>query len=167
MTNTNTTKTYKNSKNIFEIVIRPTLKIRSRQWWIKKTKEISRILKKNLPKKGVHYSKSFQSTLLLTNNKEIQNLNKKHRNLNKPTDVLSFHLNKKEQICLKYLGDIIISVEKAKKQAIEQNKTLEEELFMLIIHGFLHLIGYDHQKVKERKIMFSLQNKLLKKIKVN
>ncbi|GEM_PF-402403 len=156
-----------NSKNLFEVILRPNLKIRSRQWWKRKTKEISLILRKNLPKKDIRFSKIFKATLLLTNNKEIQNLNKIHRKINKPTDVLSFHLNKREQLNQKYLGDIIISIEKAKKQAIEQNKTIEEELIMLIIHGFLHLIGYDHEKIKDERIMFSLQDKILNKIKVN
>ena len=157
------TKNY-NSKNIFEVIIRPNLKIRSRQWWIRKTKEISRILRKNLLKKDIQFSKIFKATLLLTNNKEIQNLNKRHRKINKPTDVLSFHLNKREQLKQKYLGDIMISVEKAKKQAIEQNRTTEEEVIMLIIHGFLHLIGYDHEKIKDERIMFSLQDKILNKL---
>ena len=105
--------------------------------------------------------KSSSLTLLLTNNKEIQNLNKRFRNINRATDVLSFHLNRKEQLTKKYLGDIVISTEFAKKQAIKKKVPLETELQMLLIHGYLHLLGYDHKLVKQAKVMFSLQNKIL------
>ena len=85
-------------------------------------------------------------------------------NINKPTDVLSFHLKLNEQKKQNYLGDIMISLETAKRQAKQKGIKLEKELKTLLIHGYLHLIGYDHKLEKEAKIMFSLQNNLLKEI---
>ena len=114
---------------------------------------------KHLPK--VKLIKESTLTLLITNNSEIKNLNSKYRKINKPTDVLSFCLNKSEQIKNKYLGDIIISYEKAKKQAEEKTFPIESELLMLLVHGYLHLLGYDHKLKKEAKQMFALQNKIL------
>ena len=156
------TKNYK--KNIFKIIIRPKLNIRSRQWWIKKTVYLSIILKSFIPRENKVFKNSIQASILLTTNKEIQDLNKKYRKKNKATDVLSFHLTENEQLKQKYLGDIVISVQKARLQAKERSVSVEEELLMLLIHGFLHLIGYDHEKLKDEKIMFSLQSKILKKI---
>ncbi len=156
------TKNYK--KNIFKIIIRPKLNIRSRQWWIKKTVYLSIILKSFIPRENKVFKNSIQASILLTTNREIQDLNKKYRKKNKATDVLSFHLTENEQLKQKYLGDIVISVQKARLQAKERSVSVEEELLMLLIHGFLHLIGYDHEKLKDEKIMFSLQSKILKKI---
>ena len=148
---------------IFDVIIRPEIRIKSRQWWIHKLQKIKKKLRKFLPRKNHHLNQS-SLTLLLTNNKEIQKLNKKYRKINKPTDVLSFHLIKKEQLNKKYLGDIVISIETARKQAHQKKKSLEEEIIMLIVHGYLHLLGYDHLSKKEAKVMFSLQNKVLKDI---
>lgn len=78
--------------------------------------------------------------LLLTNNPEIQELNKQYRDKDKPTDVLSFSLDDPE-----HLGQIIISLERATEQAKEIGNTLEEELKFLFCHGVLHLLGYDHE----------------------
>ncbi|MBI3589951.1 MAG: rRNA maturation RNase YbeY [Candidatus Melainabacteria bacterium] len=145
-----------------EIVIRPSSKIRSRQWWSKQLKKSKKLISKylnNSTKRNLIRNSSL--TLLLTNNKEIQNLNKRFRNINRSTDVLSFHLNKKEQLKKKYLGDIVIATEFAKKQAIKKRIPLETELQMLLIHGYLHLLGYDHKLIKQAKTMFSLQNKIL------
>lgn len=107
----------------------------------------------------------MSGSLLLTNDVEIKNLNKQFRKINKPTDVLSFQLNKKEQLEQKYLGDIVISLQTAKKQAIKTKKDFKEELTMLITHGYLHLLGYDHKSPKEAKTMFTVQNEILKELK--
>lgn len=79
--------------------------------------------------------------------------------------LLLFQLNKDEQKNKRYLGDIAISIEYAKKTACKKKIFLEEELQILLIHGYLHLLGYNHELRKEAKIMFSLQNKLLYKLK--
>lgn len=76
--------------------------------------------------------------------KAIQTLNKKYRHKNKPTDVLSFPLKEKGPDGKFYLGDIIICLEVAKKQAKAHGHSLEREVEILTIHGFLHLLGYEH-----------------------
>ena len=144
-----------------ELIIRKNCNIKSRQWWLKYIKKLHKILANHLPRKKFKYLNKAGLTLLITNNSEIKKLNFKFRKINKSTDVLSFHLDKKEQIKNKYLGDIIISYEKAKKQANEKKFSVESELLMLLIHGYLHLLGYDHMIKKDAKKMFALQNKML------
>lgn len=78
-------------------------------------------------------------SILLTDNNEIKDLNNEYRNIDKATDVLSFPM---EDDVL--LGDIVISLEKAKEQAPIFNNSYKEEILRLLIHGLLHLIGYDH-----------------------
>lgn len=102
--------------------------------------------------------------------KTIQSLNLEYRGLDEPTDVISFALQEvtegelaiqaDEQMPL-ILGDIIISIEQAKDQAIAYNHSLERELGFLTVHGFLHLIGYDHLTKADEEIMFNKQNQLL------
>lgn len=153
------------NKNLkFEIVIRPSVKIKSRQWWQKQLRKIRLILLKHLSGDKLKLFKRSSLTVLITNNKEIQDLNKRFRKEKKPTDVLSFNLTKKEQLNKKYLGDIVISFEYAKNEALKKNIPIIKELQMLLIHGHLHLLGYDHRFKKDAKIMFSLQNKLLREL---
>ena len=99
-------------------------------------------------------------SVLLTDNEEIQKLNLKYKNKNKPTDVLSFPTSvygkyTKYNSKIVVLGDIIISVEKAFSQLKEFNSCcIEEELARLTVHSMLHLLGYDHEKsAKDSKIM--------------
>ncbi|MBA7586242.1 Endoribonuclease YbeY [subsurface metagenome] len=94
-------------------------------------------------------------------------MNNKYRGIDKPTDVLSFSL---QEGTLKYpevesdklLGDIIISVETAQRQANNLNHSIEKELTVLLIHGLLHLTGYDHDKGKDYKIMRGKESEMLK-----
>lgn len=148
-------------KNEFEVIIRKNSRIKSRQWWINCIKKLNLLLLKHLPKEKKTLTKQAIFTLLITNNTEIKKLNSKYRKSNKATDVLSFGLNKKEQAKNKYLGDIVISSQKAKEQAEEKYFSTDNELIMLLVHGYLHLLGYDHENKREAKVMFSLQNKLL------
>ncbi|MCI5073280.1 rRNA maturation RNase YbeY [bacterium] len=94
----------------------------------------------------------------------IQQLNLDYRQKNKPTDVLSFEQDESfgEYHCL---GDIIICVPIAQKQAVEKSVTLADEIRLLLTHGFLHLLGYDHAEAEEEKIMFALQDELVQKLK--
>ncbi len=85
-------------------------------------------------------------SLALINKKEIKELNKVYRKKNKVTDVLSFNLHSKE-----ILGEIVICLEEAKKQALEKKKTIKSELKLLTVHGLLHLLGYDHEKSKKEE----------------
>ena len=98
-------------------------------------------------------------SLTLTDNTMMQTLNQHYREIDKPTDVLAFPQDMENNL----LGDIIISVEKAKEQAAEKQHSLEYEIALLATHGFLHLMGYDHAEEEDEKIMFALQDELLNK----
>ena len=108
-------------------------------------------------------------SLSIVNNDEIQEINKQYRNIDAPTDVLSFPLltfeegeqadvNENDEIML---GDIIISIEKAISQAEEYGHGLKRELAFLTAHSMLHLMGYDHMKDEEREEMFAKQEAIL------
>ena len=90
-------------------------------------------------------------TLAFVNNETIQELNHKFLNKNAPTDVLSFPVGEKGADGKFYLGDIIISVPKALDQSLEREHSLEREMEILTIHGFLHLLGYEHFKGLEKE----------------
>jgi probable rRNA maturation factor len=90
-------------------------------------------------------------TLAFVNNETIRDLNRKFLNKNAPTDVLSFPVGEKGADGKYYLGDIIISVPKALDQAQERAHSLEQEIEMLALHGFLHLLGYEHSKGLEKE----------------
>lgn len=109
-------------------------------------------------------------SLSFVSNDEIQELNKQYRDKNMPTDVLSFAMNENSddeieiigaQMMDSMLGDIIISTEKLEEQAAEYGHSIERELGFLVVHGFLHLLGYDHMDEEEEKIMFTRQTDLL------
>tara|TARA_Y100000992_G_scaffold280320_1_gene227272 strand:- start:7025 stop:7486 length:462 start_codon:yes stop_codon:yes gene_type:complete len=109
---------------------------------------------KSFPKKYKFLNKKVSLTLLLSNNKNIRRLNKNFRNKNKPTDILSFPFNKKTKISSKtYLGDIIISYNFINKPRHQNLSLFKEKLAKLFIHGFLHLLSYDHIKNKDYKKM--------------
>jgi probable rRNA maturation factor len=95
-------------------------------------------------------------TVTLVDNVRIQQLNEQFRQLNKPTDVLSFPMDEDD-----LLGDIIISIPKAQQQAKDYGHSLEREIGFLVVHGFLHLIGYDHQTAEEERDMFLRQEVVL------
>lgn len=127
--------------------------------------------------------------LTFVDDEAIQELNKQYRDLDKPTDVLSFAMSEfgEDEIQINYednelnsaegsqddesvseafiepLGDIIISVPRAIAQAEDYGHSVERELGFLFVHGFLHLIGYDHQSEDEEKIMFAKQEDILQK----
>lgn len=129
------------------------------------TREISvmkKYLKKCLKEENV---KNAVFNVILTNNDSIHEINKKYRNIDRETDVISFALEdeKEENFNSKkrVLGDIYISVDKAKEQAKEYNHSLERELSFLGVHGLLHLLGYDHMEKKDEKVMFAKQELIL------
>lgn len=100
-------------------------------------------------------------SIALVGNREIQELNSRYRGKNRPTDVLSFPPGGKLPPTIRLLGDVVISVEQAKRQARERNRSLEEELERLLIHGILHLLGYDHERSRrEAKIMRAMEEKI-------
>lgn len=117
-----------------------------------------------------HIAKSSLSTtqtdgdvsIIFTNNTEIHNLNRDFRDVDAPTDVLSFPSDEVDPDSgIRYLGDIVISVEKAATQAKIAGKPLFDEISMLIVHGCLHLAGFDHSSDEQRDEMKKLQESIL------
>lgn len=113
---------------------------------------------------GVEISLTFVS------NEEIRELNRQYRNKDAATDVLSFPMYDKDEELLVddedellMLGDIIISVEKAREQALAYGHSFQRELAFLAVHGFLHLIGYDHETAAEETKMMARQEEILTK----
>jgi len=104
-------------------------------------------------------------SIILVGNEEIQEINRTYRNIDRVTDVISFALEDYEDtISLDYrmLGDIYIAVPRMKEQAVTYGHSEERELAFLVVHGLLHLLGYDHTKgEEEEKVMFALQEELL------
>ena len=95
---------------------------------------------------------------------EIHEINKAYRNVDRPTDVISFALEDTEDVTVyeeRVLGDIYICLDKVHEQAKEYGHTEIRERAFLIVHGLLHLLGYDHMIKEEEKIMFGLQEEIL------
>ena len=100
-------------------------------------------------------------SIALVGDREMRPLNAKYRKKNKTTDVLSFFVQDQPKSGAKLLGDVVISVEQARRQARERARTLKSEMVTLLIHGILHLLGYDHEKSpRQAKIMFACERKL-------
>ncbi len=131
--------------------------------WRKKLKSPKVYLKKKilkLNKLKFFKNKSYYHTVFLTNNKKMKVLNKKFRNKNKPTDVLSFpYDNKKNYKKNMYLGDIAISYDIINKRSKTSNFFLEFD--KMWVHGYLHLLGYDHKKKKDYERMKKLEELIL------
>ena len=124
----------------------------------------------NMDKLGLYVS------VTLTCPSYIKTINNEYRKINKETDVLSFPMFEKEEIdkiiseqnniVHDILGDIIISVDRVKEQAIEYGHSFERELSYMIVHGFYHLMGYDHMNDEEKKIMRAKEENILNKLKI-
>lgn len=110
-------------------------------------------------------------TITLTTPENIQKINKEYRNINKATDVLSFPMFEKDELDekiqkkdFKYediLGDIVISIERVKEQAREYEHSFEREFSYMLVHGFYHLMGYDHIQEEDKIIMRPKEEKIL------
>ena len=121
---------------------------------------------KAFPKKYKFLNKNVSFTILLSNNRNIRKLNKIFRKKNKPTDILSFPLDQKTKISKNtYLGDIIISYNYVDKPRSQDLKLFKEKVTKIFIHGFLHLLGFDHKKNKDYSKMLREENFLLKSVK--
>lgn len=124
----------------------------------------------------------FYICVTLTNPKNIHAINKQYRNVDRPTDVLSFPMFEKEELQIKLkpnkkvelnqmegvlqdvLGDIIISIEKIKEQAEEYGHSFEREFAYMLVHGFYHLMGYDHIEEEEKAVMRQKEENVLAKL---
>jgi len=108
---------------------------------------------------------SSELSLALIGNDEMQKLNARYRHKDYPTDVLSFAAGADLPLGTPLLGDVIISVEKAAQQAKERQHTLDHEMVTLMIHGVVHLLGYDHARgAEEARRMASKERQLLRKL---
>lgn len=103
--------------------------------------------------------------LIIVDNKYIHELNRTYRKIDRETDVITFALEDEDSLVLpskeRILGDIYISIDKAKAQAEEYGHSLLRELSFLAVHGFYHLLGYDHMTDEEAKVMFAKQEEVL------
>jgi len=135
---------------------------------------VEQIIKNN---KAFDFKKKFSISILFTGDKKINQLNKKFRKINSPTNILSFpsmpiniHTNNfldfgyNQSI---FLGDIVISSDTLIKEANNEKKIEEDHLIHLFIHGVLHLLGYDHETSYDAKIMETLEIKILKSLNIN
>lgn len=114
-----------------------------------------------------HIPDNCEISVTIVTNDEIHQLNKKFRGIDSPTDVLSFPLIdfNKEELPVNdetiYLGDIVISMDRAKEQAESYGHSLRRELGFLTAHSMLHLLGYDHMVADEERVMFKKQEEIL------
>ena len=136
--------------------------------WSKKLKKKESLFNnicKHFPKKFRFLNKKVYLTLLLSNNKNIKILNKKFRKKNKHTDILSFPSGQKTKNLKKiYLGDIIISYNYINKPKDLTNFEFKKKTIKIFIHGYLHLLGYDHINLKDYQIMYREEKKVFKSI---
>ena len=137
--------------------------------WSKRLKNYDIFFKKickAFPKKYKFLTKKVTFTLLLSNNQNIKKLNKAFRKKNKSTDILSFPLDKKIKIKKNtYLGDIIISYNYLDKPRSQDLKSFKEKVAKILIHGFLHLLGFDHKKNKDYSKMLKEEKLIFKSVK--
>ena len=105
-------------------------------------------------------------TIIIEDDPFIQKLNRQYRGINSPTDVLSFDIDHIDpETGRRYLGDIIISAETASRQAQEHGVQIMDEIRLLIVHGILHLFGFDHSSPEEEREMWSKQEEIINRIK--
>ena len=112
----------------------------------------------------------LEFSIIIVDNKRIHEINKQYRNIDRPTDVITFALEDDESIINgsdnRMLGDIYISLDRAHEQAKEYGHSFKRELSFLAVHGFYHLLGYDHQTEEEEKIMFGKQEEILEEFNI-
>lgn len=132
---------------------------------------INKVIKKCFETEKLINSNLYIS-IILTNPSNIKEINKNYRNIDKETDVLSFPMFEKEELenyksdIIENLGDVIISIERVKEQAIEYEHSFERELSYMIVHGFYHLMGYDHMEEKDKVVMREKEENILKALDI-
>lgn len=138
-------------------------------------KIIQKVLEKCFEEEKIIDSK-LMITITLTNAENIKEINKQYRNIDKATDVLSFPMFEKDELENKIknrlfehedvLGDIIISIPKVEEQAKEYGHSFERELSYMVVHGFYHLMGYDHIKEEDKQEMRPKEEKILNQLNI-
>ena len=132
---------------------------------IKKKEVFFHTICKSFPKKYQFINKKIFLTLLLSNNKTLKRLNKQFRNKNKPTDILSFPFKKKIKFKNNsYLGDIIISYNFMNKPKNQETNLFKDKVIKTFIHGFLHLLSFDHITLKDYKKMSMEEKKIYQSV---
>ena len=139
-------------------------------------KVISKVLEESFKEEKLTDSKLY-ITITLTTPENIRKINKKYRNIDKETDVLSFPMFQKDELDEKIknkdflyedvLGDIVISIDKVERQAKEYGHSFERELSYMVVHGFYHLMGYDHIEEKDKIVMRKKEDKILDMLKIS
>ena len=149
---------------------------KSRSIFIKKTKEwteqevsfVSEVLEHTIENMLNGNELNHEVSVLLTNDEEIRELNKKYRKIDKPTNVLSFSITSDTIVNeLRMIGDIVISKEKILSEAKDQNKTFNDHLAHIVIHGLLHLLDFTHDSKEDSTIMENKEVELLKMIDIS
>ena len=124
--------------------------------------EVKKVLYKAMEKENLENT-SFN--LIIVDNEYIHELNKNYRHIDRATDVITFALEDDDTLIVggdeRILGDIYISIDKAKSQALEYGHSLLRELSFLAVHGFYHLLGYDHMTKEDEEVMFKKQDEIL------
>ena len=136
-------------------------------------KTIRKVITECFKEEKLENSKLYIS-ITLTTPENIHKINKQYRNVDKETDVLSFPMFEKEELEQKIakndfehediLGDVVISIEKVKEQAVEYGHSFEREFAYMLVHGFYHLMGYDHIKEDDKVLMRAKEEKVLNKL---
>ncbi len=140
---------------------------------MKKTNNINLIVKSNLKininknkiKEGIkkilekEKYNNLDINIIFLDNKQIKDINLEYRNKNYPTDVISFPFKDKKKL---YGGDVFISIEKVKENARKYGGSLKNELKRILVHGVLHILGYDHIKTKQKGKMFKKQENYIR-----
>lgn len=125
-------------------------------------KQVEIVLEYALKKESLE---NVEFNVIIVDNEEIHALNKEYRHIDRKTDVITFALEDDKTVMSGFdsriLGDIYISIDKAKEQAIDYGHSLIRELCFLAVHGFYHLLGYDHMTKEDEEIMFSKQEEVL------
>jgi probable rRNA maturation factor len=132
---------------------------------------VRKIAQKVLEAEGV--APPYEVSLVFTDSETVQELNRNYRGVDEPTDVLAFYMLSQQEADFSFvlppdgvthLGEVIISYPQAVEQAREQGHPVEQELALLIIHGILHLLGYDHEEAEDEAEMRAREKELLEEI---
>jgi len=143
---------------------------------IEKNKDYEELINKVLDKCFLEENltdKNLYINIILTNPENIRRINNEYRKIDKETDVLSFPMFEKDElinieksVVTDVLGDIVISIERVKEQANEYGHSFERELSYMVVHGFYHLMGFDHMNDQEKKEMRQKEENVLQKLKI-